>query len=138
MQKRRVVIVSPALADANNGNWQTARRWQRLLAPHQVRIVRQWPGNDPAAHAQALPEMSATPFASGQEAAVAGLLQSLGGAAFVLDRTAKQLIESGKFAAVTDVEPISQPAYAVMHQRHRTQRLHKRLTKTVLKVFGGR
>ena len=53
MQKRRVVIVSPALADANNGNWQTARRWQRLLAPHQVRIVRQWPGDNPAAHAQA-------------------------------------------------------------------------------------
>ncbi len=91
-----------------------------------------------ATHAAALPEMSATPYASGQDAAVAGLLQAMGGAAFVLDRTARQLIESGKFAAVTDVEPISQPAYAVMHQRHRTQRLHKRLTKTVLKVFASR
>lgn len=46
MQKRRVVIVSPALADANNGNWQTARRWQHLLASHAVRIVRQWPDAD--------------------------------------------------------------------------------------------
>ena len=43
MQKLRVVIVSPALADANNGNWQTARRWQGLLSPHSARIVRQWP-----------------------------------------------------------------------------------------------
>lgn len=43
MQKIRVAIVSPALADANNGNWQTARRWQRLLAGHDVRIVKQWP-----------------------------------------------------------------------------------------------
>ena len=43
----RIVIVSPALADANNGNWQTARRWQELLAPHEVRIVKSWP--DPAA-----------------------------------------------------------------------------------------
>ena len=43
MQKLRVVIVSPALADANNGNWQTARRWQALLSPHSARIVRQWP-----------------------------------------------------------------------------------------------
>lgn len=43
MQKLRVVIVSPALADANNGNWQTARRWQHLLSPHSARIVRQWP-----------------------------------------------------------------------------------------------
>lgn len=39
----RVVIVSPALAEANNGNWQTARRWQQLLAPRAVRIVREWP-----------------------------------------------------------------------------------------------
>lgn len=39
-----VVIVSPALADANNGNWRTAQRWQRLLAPQRpVRITRDWP-----------------------------------------------------------------------------------------------
>ncbi len=38
------MIVSPALADANNGNWQTARRWQRMLsACHSARIVRDWP-----------------------------------------------------------------------------------------------
>ncbi len=29
----RVFIVSPALAAANNGNWHTARRWQRFLSP---------------------------------------------------------------------------------------------------------
>jgi len=29
----RVTIVSPALAGANNGNWHTAARWQRFLAP---------------------------------------------------------------------------------------------------------
>ena len=29
----RVAIVSPALAAANNGNWHTAARWQRFLAP---------------------------------------------------------------------------------------------------------
>ncbi len=39
-----MVIVSPALADANNGNWRTAERWQRLLAPATpARILRQWP-----------------------------------------------------------------------------------------------
>lgn len=38
------VIVTPALADANNGNWHTARRWQQHLAgAHPVRIVREWP-----------------------------------------------------------------------------------------------
>ena len=40
-------IVTPALADANNGNWQTARRWARLLGGHyRVVLTRQWP--DPA------------------------------------------------------------------------------------------
>lgn len=39
-----MVIVSPALADANNGNWRTARRWQELLAGHcGVRIATAWP-----------------------------------------------------------------------------------------------
>ena len=47
MKTAHVVIVSPTLAEANNGNGQTARRWQRLLSPHRVRIVQQWP--DPLA-----------------------------------------------------------------------------------------
>lgn len=39
-----MVIVSPALAAANNGNWQTARRWRTLLASaHRVRIASSWP-----------------------------------------------------------------------------------------------
>jgi putative glycosyltransferase (TIGR04348 family) len=42
--KPSLCIVTPALADANNGNWQTARRWARLLAGHYaVRLARQWP-----------------------------------------------------------------------------------------------
>lgn len=44
LNKARIVIVSPALADANNGNWQTAHRWQQTLASHHsARIIRQWP-----------------------------------------------------------------------------------------------
>ena len=36
--------MTPALADANNGNWQTARRWAQMLAGHyRVRLARQWP-----------------------------------------------------------------------------------------------
>jgi putative glycosyltransferase (TIGR04348 family) len=31
MRKPTVLIVSPALANANNGNWQTAWRWSRML-----------------------------------------------------------------------------------------------------------
>ena len=38
-----LIIVSPALAAANNGNWQTAWRWSRLLSGHyRTRIVKDW------------------------------------------------------------------------------------------------
>ncbi len=44
LNKSQVVIVSPAVRDDNNGNWQTAKRWQRLLqSAHQVRMVQHWP-----------------------------------------------------------------------------------------------
>ncbi|MEY2800468.1 MAG: hypothetical protein RL513_52 [Pseudomonadota bacterium] len=44
VKRPRLVIVTPYLADANNGNWQTARRWQRLLADtHAPRLVQEWP-----------------------------------------------------------------------------------------------
>jgi hypothetical protein len=29
-----LALVTPALASANNGNWQTAQRWARLLRGH--------------------------------------------------------------------------------------------------------
>lgn len=42
--RRHICIVTPALADANNGNWQTARRWARMLATqYTVRLVKSWP-----------------------------------------------------------------------------------------------
>ncbi|MBL8343714.1 MAG: TIGR04348 family glycosyltransferase [Rubrivivax sp.] len=38
-----MVIVTPALADANNGNWRTAQRWARLLGPaYSVRLTKLW------------------------------------------------------------------------------------------------
>jgi putative glycosyltransferase (TIGR04348 family) len=41
--KPSVVIVSPALASANNGNWQTAKRYRQLLkAQFRVRLVSEW------------------------------------------------------------------------------------------------
>ena len=38
-----MVIISPALRAANNGNWQTAYRWSRFLRPHfAVAIQKEW------------------------------------------------------------------------------------------------
>ncbi|MGL6109713.1 MAG: selenoneine biosynthesis selenosugar synthase SenB, partial [Rubrivivax sp.] len=43
MHRSSIVIVTPALADANNGNWQTARRWARFLSPaYRVALRASW------------------------------------------------------------------------------------------------
>ena len=45
MNRPHVLIISPALAEANNGNWQTAWRWSRLLRPlFRTTIASQWQG----------------------------------------------------------------------------------------------
>ncbi|MEO6408610.1 MAG: selenoneine biosynthesis selenosugar synthase SenB [Burkholderiaceae bacterium] len=47
--KPAIVIVTPALRAANNGNWQTAQRWARMLGDdYRVRIVDAWSGGDEA------------------------------------------------------------------------------------------
>jgi putative glycosyltransferase (TIGR04348 family) len=44
MHTAPIVIVTPALADANNGNWQTARRWHAMLSRHHpVTLAAAWP-----------------------------------------------------------------------------------------------
>ena len=45
MKLPQILIVGPAEAAANNGNWQTAWRWSRLLRPSfQVTIAQAWNG----------------------------------------------------------------------------------------------
>lgn len=45
MKPPRVLIVCPALASANNGNWQTAWRWSQMLSPtFDVSIAQEWDG----------------------------------------------------------------------------------------------
>jgi putative glycosyltransferase (TIGR04348 family) len=45
LAKPHVVIISPASAKANNGNWQTASRWARFLAgQYHVAVMPSWNG----------------------------------------------------------------------------------------------
>jgi putative glycosyltransferase (TIGR04348 family) len=45
MTQSRVLIISPATAAANNGNWHTAWRWSQMLTPHfDVTIAQTWSG----------------------------------------------------------------------------------------------
>jgi putative glycosyltransferase (TIGR04348 family) len=40
-----VALITPALAAANNGNWQTAQRWARMLSgDYEVRLCKDWDG----------------------------------------------------------------------------------------------
>ena len=50
MPTREIIIVTPTLAAANNGNWRTARRWARFLSGHyRVRLADRWVHGDEAA-----------------------------------------------------------------------------------------
>ncbi|MFO1216948.1 MAG: selenoneine biosynthesis selenosugar synthase SenB [Burkholderiaceae bacterium] len=45
MTRARIALVTPALASANNGNWQTASRWARFLsADYRVSLLARWQG----------------------------------------------------------------------------------------------
>ena len=45
MAKPHIVIISPYLKKANNGNWQTAWRWSRFLSKkYKVTLALQWDG----------------------------------------------------------------------------------------------
>jgi putative glycosyltransferase (TIGR04348 family) len=49
VKRPALVIVTPALADANNGNWQTAQRWAHMLsAQYRVRLSDHWQAGDEA------------------------------------------------------------------------------------------
>ncbi|MGJ9419894.1 selenoneine biosynthesis selenosugar synthase SenB [Massilia sp. CMS3.1] len=48
MDRKHLLIVSPAAARDNNGNWQTASRWARFLrGRHRVEISHGWTAADP-------------------------------------------------------------------------------------------
>lgn len=47
MAKPHIVIISPYLANANNGNWQTARRWSHFLkSDYKVSLASEWDGRE--------------------------------------------------------------------------------------------
>jgi putative glycosyltransferase (TIGR04348 family) len=49
VKREELVIVTPALAASNSGNWRTAQRWARFLAAdYRVRVTDAWHGGDEA------------------------------------------------------------------------------------------
>ena len=71
MHRESIVVVTPALAlallenGANNGNWQTAHRWARMLrSAYRVRLTAQWTAGDEALMIALHAQRSATSVAA--------------------------------------------------------------------------
>jgi DNA-binding transcriptional LysR family regulator len=87
-------------------------------------------------HRRLLKDVAGAAIASGQNAAVCGLLTSLGGSAFVLQDSARTLVASGLCSYVADVEPIQQTVYLAVHLRHRHTAAHRKLLAIVRRYFA--
>lgn len=87
------------------------------------------------AQAAVLPEGLVGPVTIGQNIAVCGLLQTLGGAAYVLIDSAFELVATGKFAFVKDAPEIEQPVYFCTHIRNRPARLQRRIAALAKERF---
>lgn len=90
-----------------------------------------------AMHRATTPHLTASPVSVGQSATVAALLTSMGGAGYVMEKTAEGLIATGRFRAVADAPVLRQPVYAAMHLRHRITPLHRRLTRIIRRRMAG-
>lgn len=82
-----------------------------------------------AAHRQLLPHLTSAPLSVGQSSAVALLLATLGGAGYVMESHARDLVAAGGMRMVADAPVIRQPVYAAMHLRNRTATTHKRMVE---------
>lgn len=87
------------------------------------------------AHRAALPELIGAPLSVGQSSTIVALLDARGGSGFVRADKAAEMIASGRFHAVADVEPIGQPIYLAMHQRNRVSIARRKLLKVLHSRF---
>jgi DNA-binding transcriptional LysR family regulator len=85
-------------------------------------------------HQRLLPQLSEAPVASGQNAAISGMLAAIGGSAYVLEDTAHELAASGTCRMVGDAEPIDQPVFVSVHVRNRHK--HKKIMAIARRHFG--
>ncbi len=89
------------------------------------------------AHRRLLPDHArAAPVACGQSSAVAALLLALGGSAYVLQETARDLVAAGRGRFVADAEPIPQSVYLAVHIRHRHSQATRKVLAIVKNEFG--
>ena len=89
-------------------------------------------------HAALLPALSETPISSGESTTVVGLLSSLGGAGYVIEPMARELVSAGRARHVSDAPVIQQTVHAGVHVRNRHRPMHRRLLQTIRGQFASR
>ena len=87
-------------------------------------------------HALLHPGLAGAQVGSGQNAAVAGLLQQLGGATYLLEETVRALAAAGEAREVRDAPPITQTVFAALHLRNRHRSTHRRLVRLLKAGFA--
>lgn len=90
-----------------------------------------------ATHAGLHPELSGAAVSSGQSTAVAGLMLSMGGSAYVIEEMAREMVAAGQCRLVADAPVISQAVFAGVHLRNRHRAAHRRLLQYLRSHFGA-
>lgn len=89
-------------------------------------------------HASLLPALADAPISSGESTTVAGLLSSLGGAGYVIEPMARELVATGRARHVSDAPVIQQMVHAGVHVRNRHRPMHRRLLQLLRGHFAAR
>ena len=87
-------------------------------------------------HSAQHPGLGGATLSVGQNAAMVGLLRSLGGSAYVLRDSARQMVEDGTARFVADAPAIPQTVFAGLHLRQRHRTTHRRLVHHLHAHFG--
>lgn len=90
------------------------------------------------AHAVLHPDLAGASVSSGESTTIAGLLTSLGGAAYVIGEMADEMVAGGLCKLVEDAPVIPQTVFAAMHLRNRHRPMHRRLLQLLRKHFANR
>lgn len=88
-----------------------------------------------AAHRQVIPNLSSASVASGQNTTICELVTRLNGSAYVLERSARELIEQQKCVSVTDADVIQQSVHVAVHVRNRHAHSHRKILSAIKSQF---
>lgn len=91
-----------------------------------------------ATHAALLPFLSAGAVSSGQNAVIRALVSALGGSAYVLRETARDMERAGIASPVARAPRIGQPVYAAIHIRNRHRSAHRRILGALRRHLDAR